>query len=284
LIKIDPEMKKILVVDDDVMLIKSLVYLLVKNLECDVLSATTGADAINIVKASLPDLILIDWNMPGLSGLETIIELKNNDAFCDIPVIMISGLMMTPSNLKTAMQVGAVDFLRKPIDEIELASRVSNMLRISEMQKQIKHQNLQLQNQLSSNMSYLQHLTEQKKMMKKKLRELKQSLSKEFQQSPDDLFNELDTIINEKEFNWDDFQTNFEFIHNGFFKRVKQLCPSLTTTELKMCAFIRLNMTNKEIASIISISPESVNTARKRLKRKMEVESGVNLAEKLINL
>jgi DNA-binding response OmpR family regulator/DNA-binding CsgD family transcriptional regulator len=277
-------MNKLLVVDDDIAHIKSMVYFLVKNLECDVLSATTGSDAIGIIKETLPDLILIDWNMPEMSGIETIIELKNNDAFCDIPVIMMSGLMMTPSNLMTAMQVGAVDFLRKPIDEVELISRVRNMLRISEMQNQMKRQNLLLQNQLTSNMSSLQHLTEQKKAIKKKLKDLKQSLSRNNQQISDDLFGELEEIVNEKEFDWDDFQTNFEFIHSDFFKRLKQLYPTLTATELRMCAFIRLNMTNKEISSIISISPESVNTARKRLKRKMEVESGVNLAEKLINL
>jgi len=277
-------MNRILVVDDDIMHVKSMVYFLVKNLECDVLSATTGSSAISIIKSTIPDLILIDWSMPGMSGIETIIELKNDDMFCDIPVIMMSGLMITSSHLKTALQTGAVDFLRKPIDEIELVSRVRNMLRISDMQKQVKQQNLMLQNQLTSKISSLQYCAEQKKTMDKKLKELKLYLSKESEQIPEVLLDELDGLFNDTELNWADFQTNFEFIHHDFLKRVKQLYPTLTKAELRMCAFIRLNMTNKDIANIICISPESVNTARKRLKRKMEVASGVNLTDKLMNL
>jgi len=277
-------MNRILVVDDDIIHVKSMVYFLVKNLDCDVLSATTGSAAISIVKDTVPDLILIDWSMPGMSGIETIIELKNNAVFCDIPVIMMSGIMMTSSHLKSAMQIGAVDFLRKPIDEIELVSRVCNMLRISDMQKQVKQQNLMLQNQLTSNISSLQHFSEQKKAMNKKLKELKHYFFNGSQQIPEGLFEELDGLFNDTELNWADFQTNFEFIHHDFLKRVKQLYPALTLSELRMCAFIRLNMTNKDIANIICISPESVNTARKRLKRKMEVASGVNLTDKLMNL
>ncbi|MDR3705396.1 MAG: response regulator [Paludibacteraceae bacterium] len=276
-------MNRILVVDDDVAYIKSIVYILVKNLDCDVLSATTGVNAINIVKRTALDLILIDWDMPEKSGIETIIELKNDDILCDIPVIMMSGVMMTSTNLKTAMQIGAVDFLRKPIDEIELVSRVRNMLQISEMQKQIKQQNIVLQNQLASKIVSIQHFSERKKLVYNKLQELKKHMSGS-EKTIIDFINSLEELINSNSLEWNEFQTNFEFIYQGFFRKIKQLYPNLTTSELRLCAFIRLNMSNKEIAKVICISPNSVNTARKRFKRKIGLDMNSDLTDFLINL
>jgi CheY-like chemotaxis protein/DNA-binding CsgD family transcriptional regulator len=276
-------MIKILVVNDEIEDIKFIVFLLVKNIECDVLSATTGANAINIVRKVTPDLILMDWCMPQMNGIETIIELKKDDVFSDIPVIMISGIKTESTHLKTAMQIGAVDFLRKPIEELELIARVHNMLRISDMQKQIKYQNLVLQNQLASKIASIQYFTERKKLMFNKLQKLKLQIP-ESEKKAIGLCYSLEELIDSNELEWDDFQTNFEFIHHGFFRKVKRLYPNLTTSELRLCAFIRLNMTNKEIAKIICITPDSVNTARKRLKRKIGLDSESSLTDLLMKL
>ena len=170
-------MNRILVVDDDIIQIKSVVYFLTKNLECEVLSATSGANAISIAKSTSLDLILIDWLMPEMSGIETILKLNNDEVLCNCPIIMMSGIMITSDHLKTAMQIGAVDFLRKPIDELELISRVLNMLKISDIQKRIKHQNLVLQSQLASKIVSIQCFTERKKLIYSKLQNLKSHIS-----------------------------------------------------------------------------------------------------------
>jgi len=276
-------MNRILVVDDDIIQIKSVVYFLTKNLECEVLSATSGANAISIAKSTSLDLILIDWLMPEMSGIETILKLNNDEVLCNCPIIMMSGIMITSDHLKTAMQIGAVDFLRKPIDELELISRVLNMLKISDIQKRIKHQNLVLQSQLASKIVSIQCFTERKKLIYSKLQNLKSHIS-----APDkrliDFMNSVEELIETDELEWSEFQTNFEFIYQDFFRKVKQLYPDLTVSELRLSAFIRLNMNNKEIARVIGISPDSVNTARKRLKRKIGLNSENCLTDFLMKL
>lgn len=68
---------------------------------------------------------------------------------------------------------------------------------------------------------------------------------------------------------WDDFTAHFEQVNPQFFKTLKELYPSLTDKDLKMCAYIRMGFTAKQIAQMLSVLPESVNTTRYRLRRKM---------------
>ena len=66
----------------------------------------------------------MDWQMPVMDGIEATKQLKLNDTTKDIPVIISTGIMIDSSDLSAALIVGAVDYLRKPFDEIELIARV----------------------------------------------------------------------------------------------------------------------------------------------------------------
>jgi len=89
----------------------------------------------------MPDLIITDWEMPIMNGIEFIKLLKSNEKTHDIPVIMCTGVMTTPENLKTALDAGAVDYIRKPVEKLELMARVNSMLKLSDSIKTIKAQN-----------------------------------------------------------------------------------------------------------------------------------------------
>jgi AraC family transcriptional regulator, chitin signaling transcriptional activator len=67
------------------------------------------------------------------------------------------------------------------------------------------------------------------------------------------------------------FQTNFEKVHEEFFERLRNEFHDLTQKELHLCAFVRLNLTNKDIASILNISVRGVETARYRLRKRLEI-------------
>ncbi len=67
---------------------------------------------------------------------------------------------------------------------------------------------------------------------------------------------------------WEDFKRHFENVHQDFFTLLKQRCPDLTHNELKLCALLKLNLNLKEVAAILGIAPESVKTARYRLRKK----------------
>lgn len=97
-----------------------------------VMGALNGKLAYTIAKAEQPDLILTDWEMPEMSGLELIQQLKADTDTKNIPILMVSGMRTGAADLQMALEAGAVDFLRKPVHKIELWARVANTLELAE--------------------------------------------------------------------------------------------------------------------------------------------------------
>lgn len=87
---------------------------------------------------------------------------------------------------------------------------------------------------------------------------------------------EIDNNVNLDE-QWDQFKRHFESVHTGFFERLSERFPTLTPNELKLCAYLRMNLSSKEIAQMLNISIESVTTKRYRLRKKLQLESEDNL-------
>lgn len=80
---------------------------------------------------------------------------------------------------------------------------------------------------------------------------------------------------------WDDFTAHFEQVNPQFFKALKERYPSLTDKDLKLCAYIKIGFSAKQIAQMLSVLPESVNTTRYRLRRKMGLPPEVALEDHL---
>ncbi|MFD2835516.1 triple tyrosine motif-containing protein [Gramella sp. AN32] len=93
----------------------------------------------------------------------------------------------------------------------------------------------------------------------------------------------IDKDINEKD-NWEFFKKAFSNADKDFFKKVKNLHPELTSSDLKLCAYLRLNLSSKEIAPLLNISTKSVEIKRYRLRKKMDLDRNVNLTEYILNL
>ncbi len=136
----------ILVADDEPAYLEAIVDFL-SDTEYHILNAVNGKMACEISRKNQPDLIILDWEMPIMSGLETIHELKKEETTKHIPIIMSSGVMTTSKNLKTALDAGAVDYIRKPVDKLELIARINSMLKLSQSYKQIIEQNKNLAQQ-----------------------------------------------------------------------------------------------------------------------------------------
>jgi len=277
---------KILIADDDISVIKHIMHILIQNSNYEILTTGNGESAYKIANSECPDLIILDWHMPVMNGIEATILLKQNDSTKDIPIIISTGVMIDPIDLNTALITGAVDYLRKPFNEIELLARVDNMLRLSVTYSKIKMQNIELQSRLTSKLINIQQLNELK------LATIKQLTSIKEQASSVELQNIKEAIINTErllyskiyQINWDDFESHFDLIHQDFFKKLQINFGFFTANELRLCAFIKLNMTNKEIALIIYTSPNSVNTARKRLKKKLGLLPNESLQSFIRNL
>ena len=120
----------ILLVDDEPLNLR-LLQALLKADGYETLTAERGAEALELAAARQPDLILLDIMMPEMDGFEVARLLKTNPRTRNIRIIMVTSLNDRASRLK-ALEMGANEFLNKPVDRAELSIRVKNMLRLKE--------------------------------------------------------------------------------------------------------------------------------------------------------
>ncbi len=95
----------------------------------------------------------------------------------------------------------------------------------------------------------------------------------------------LKTIDQEMTFDdeWDRFRLHFDEVHGDLLRRLKETYPALTPYDLKLCAYIRLNLSSKDIARILNVTPRAVEISRWRLRKKLGIESETNLVEFFMN-
>jgi adenylate cyclase len=133
---------KVLVVDDTPQNVKLLADLLgVKGYA--VVTASSGAEALALVEAERPDLVLLDVVMPGMSGYEVCRKIRDNPATGVLPVIMVTALDPGQERIK-GLEAGADDFLTKPINQPELLARVRSLLRIKQLYDTVQSQAAEL--------------------------------------------------------------------------------------------------------------------------------------------
>lgn len=96
------------------------------------------------------------------------------------------------------------------------------------------------------------------------------------------LMKKLDSSIEQKD-EWEVFEYNFNQVHEEFFDKLKAQFPDLKHKDLKVCAYIKMNLSNKEIAPLMNISVRGVETIRYRLKCKLNLENEISLSDFLIN-
>ena len=80
------------------------------------------------------------------------------------------------------------------------------------------------------------------------------------------------------------FEEAFNNADKDFLKKVKSRHATLTSNDLRLCAYLRLNLSSKEIAPLLNISPRSVEVKRYRLRKKMELEHDVNLTDYILSI
>ena len=91
----------------------------------------------------------------------------------------------------------------------------------------------------------------------------------------------IDRGLSEDE-NWELFKEAFNNADSEFFQKLKKLHPELSPNDLKLCAYLRLNLSSKEISQLINISPKSVEIKRYRLRKKMNLDSNENLTDYIL--
>ncbi len=103
----------------------------------DVLTCENGLECVELTKKEKPDLILLDIRMPVMDGYEVVKVLKSNSETKDIPIVVISA-NSEPQSIKKAFDLGAIEFLPKPVNLEELLIRVSTVLKLKRADDELK--------------------------------------------------------------------------------------------------------------------------------------------------
>jgi two-component system response regulator RegX3 len=121
--------QRVLVVEDDETM-RTLVGDVCRREHYDLLEAATGEQGLQLATGDEPDLVLLDWVLPDMSGIDVCRELRRRGAIC--PILMLTG-RTSKVDVVVGLQVGADDYITKPVDIHELAARLSAHLRRARM-------------------------------------------------------------------------------------------------------------------------------------------------------
>jgi len=120
-------MKLKLVLAEDDLDIQLVARMALRRADFDVTVAGNGAEALKRVAELRPDVVLLDWMMPEVDGLETCTRLKADPATKDIPVIFLTAKSQE-SEIRHGLALGAVGYITKPFDALSLGARVRTLL------------------------------------------------------------------------------------------------------------------------------------------------------------
>jgi len=126
----------VLVVDDNQQNLE-LLQAHLEDVDCKTIPATDGVMALEIIKKSPPDLILLDVMMPRMSGFEICKRVKSDPKTANVPVIMVTALSEL-GDIERGIDSGTDDFLSKPINKWELIARVKTMLKLKHISDKLE--------------------------------------------------------------------------------------------------------------------------------------------------
>jgi DNA-binding response OmpR family regulator len=112
----------ILVIEDNISLLRDISFIL-QVAGFDVVSASNGAEALELMRRQTPDLVVSDIEMPGMNGYDVLRQMRNEKKLNSVPCILMSG-KDDYDHLMTALDLGAADYLPKPFDAYELIDSI----------------------------------------------------------------------------------------------------------------------------------------------------------------
>jgi class 3 adenylate cyclase/CheY-like chemotaxis protein len=154
---------RILVVDDDPAS-RRLLEVRLRSLAGHLRVARDGQEALQVVDAFRPDVILLDYMMPKVSGIEVIRRLKEDERFKSIPVILITARGSQQDKV-TGLNAGADDYVVKPFEPFELLARVRSMLRIKQMHDALQTWNRTLEEKVSQQVAEIERMNRLKRYL-----------------------------------------------------------------------------------------------------------------------
>lgn len=267
---------KILIVDDIIDNLKIMVELFEEQFDnCQIFQTIDSTKALDICITTNPDLVITDWKMPKLSGIELTKQIKNEPQTQAIPVIISTAAMISPEDLQVALEAGAVDFVIKPFNSIEVIARANSAIRISQNHKKsIEFKDKELAENtlhLFKNTGFVSEIDQNLKKLKSIIDQGNLKAIKIIDEMLDLTKSKMSDDSLEK------FNIAFYSLHENFNKNLISKFPNLTKSEIRLCVLLKLGMSSKDIASILYQSIDSVKVARFRLRKKLNLDRSQSL-------
>ncbi len=139
---------KLMIVDDEAVNNKVACKHLSSEGYTDFITTTESAEAVNLIYRERPDVVLLDIMMPNVNGLDILKYVREDEAFIDLPMIILTAVTDRETKQK-ALDLGATEFLTKPLDPMELLPRVRNAVLVKAHQDHVKDYVRELEGQVS---------------------------------------------------------------------------------------------------------------------------------------
>ncbi len=274
----------LLVVDDDKNNLMVMIRYLERNhqphINYEFLTAPNGKIAFEIAKKTKPDLIVTDWDMPLMNGIEMIKNIKQLPEIKEIPIIIVTGINDAAEDLKLALDAGAIDYIQKPVNEIELNARVYSALQLYDAFRTIQLQKVAIEEQkkqeLGSKSLQIYEKNQILKTVKSKLESYLLNLKPDDRPAGKVIVKLIEqNMLHDND--WDAFKQQFDKVNPQFFKVLEERHNDLTTSEIKMCAYIYVGLSIKEIADFMHLEYGGARVKKTRIKQKLKLPADVKI-------
>ena len=294
----------ILIVDDSTDTLKFLAEAIEPS-GANILIAMTGEKALEVIEEVIPDVILLEAIMPGMSGFETCRLLKKNSNLKHVPIIFMTGLSES-ENIVKGLQAGGVDYLVKPINTKELLARIDTHFQVSQLTKQA-YQAMDFSQRFLTEISddgLILWSTPQAGKIINSVKnaermddfDLELKLKKWVKQIGADHYTGLRQL---KVSDDENSRIRFSYIgrtdQNGhliriveesFEKNVEKLSNAfgLTSREAEVLSWITNGKSNRDIGTILDLSPRTINKHLEHIHKKLGVENRTSAAAMAMNI
>lgn len=285
--------KLILVVDDEPISFRLVEeFLKDAKVDCEIVTAKDGVKAYELAISLLPNLIITDWIMPEMDGIELTKKLKNNPETREIPVLMTTGLIVSEEELEEALTAGVFDCIRKPLSFTEVKARIKAALAFDQLLRGVREQQkerelisdgleklqaeLELKHrELTLHAELLIHSRNSREKLMGSITKLQPFLSHEGKSK---------LIAMLRQFQWDfndenilSVEKKFDGLNADLYNALEKNCTGITKNEKRLCAYLLMNHSASDIAKVTDKSLNSINVGFARIRSKLGLPNNKDL-------
>lgn len=261
-----PERHIVMIVEDSLESMKLLSGIL-SDQGFEVRQARNGRVALAAMAHKLPDLILLDIRMPGMDGFEVCRRLKHDPDTREIPIIFISALD-GPDQKTLAFETGAVDYITKPFQALEVIARVKLHLTLHRMKQELEEmvhsRTVKLEESSTALKFLLDHRRdEQSRFEENVISQINSLVIPYLERLKDTGLDRRQKTLAEV------IESSLNEITSQFSGRLYAKAAGVTPREMEVAALIKMGKTNVEISETLNVSEHAVSFHRQNLRKKL---------------